>query len=164
MKREKYQGIYKIAHRPSGKTYIGSSMDISIRLNSHRRLLINGKHPNPPLQGAWNKYGEDQFSFEVFEVVVAAADLNVFLIAERGRHYQYRTPSSDKLEKSPEHKAKLAAHLAKLNRSRTGVPLSEDHKAKIKARCNDPEILKKIASGAISRTGKKRGPYGQRKV
>jgi group I intron endonuclease len=55
-------GIYSIAHT-SGKVYIGSAVDIRVRLVAHRRNLVTGKHGNAKLQYAWNKYGADAFTF-----------------------------------------------------------------------------------------------------
>ena len=63
------QGVYKILNRKNGKFYIGSSVDIEKRFNSHRKKLIAGTHNNKHLQNAWNKYGEDSFEFFVLEEV-----------------------------------------------------------------------------------------------
>lgn len=49
-------GIYEIAS-PSGKRYIGSSIDMDARHNSHFSMLRQGKHHSRALQAAWNKYG-----------------------------------------------------------------------------------------------------------
>ena len=60
-------GIYKITNAVNGKFYIGSSIDISRRLNAHKSMLINNTHRNPILQRAWNKHGSDKFTFEIIE-------------------------------------------------------------------------------------------------
>lgn len=67
MAREKICGVYKITS-PSGKFYIGSSVDIHNRWWGHKSDLINNKHHSPPLQNAANKHGVDNLIFEVIEV------------------------------------------------------------------------------------------------
>lgn len=58
-------GIYRITCNPTGKIYIGSSVDIEYRKNKHFYLLRANKHPNPLLQSAYCKYGKDSFSFDI---------------------------------------------------------------------------------------------------
>lgn len=62
-------GIYEIRNTSNNKLYIGSSIDISKRFKQHIQSLKNNKHHNKYLQSAWNKYGEDSFTFKVVEVV-----------------------------------------------------------------------------------------------
>jgi group I intron endonuclease len=58
-------GIYKIRNKLNGKFYIGSSVDISRRFSHHQLDLSKNKHDNPHLQNAWNKYGGENFEFEI---------------------------------------------------------------------------------------------------
>lgn len=60
-------GIYKIENIENGKVYIGQSVTVSHRLHEHRRKLNNHTHGNSHLQSAWDKYGEDKFTFELIE-------------------------------------------------------------------------------------------------
>jgi group I intron endonuclease len=60
-------GIYKITNTVNGKFYIGSSVDVQARFHKHKSGLRRGVHPNPILQRAWNRYGEDKFTFEILE-------------------------------------------------------------------------------------------------
>lgn len=66
---QKIIGIYVIINLKNNKRYIGSSFNISKRLYEHKRLLRKGEHGNTHLQNAWNKYGEDGFSFDVLETI-----------------------------------------------------------------------------------------------
>ena len=61
-------GIYKITCRPTGKFYIGSSVDIETRWRGHKSRLSRNIHANIYLQRAWNKYGENNFKFETIEI------------------------------------------------------------------------------------------------
>lgn len=57
------KGIYIILNNINKVFYLGSSMHLNMRRHSHFHNLRNNKHPNPHLQKAYNKYGEDAFSF-----------------------------------------------------------------------------------------------------
>lgn len=61
-------GVYKITNKVNGKFYIGSSNDIKYRWSQHKTQLKKRTHGNPYLQNAWNKYGENNFIFEIIEI------------------------------------------------------------------------------------------------
>lgn len=63
------QGIYEIRNKISGKQYIGSSVDVERRRIEHIAALQQGEHFNPHLQHSWNKWGEQNFVFDVIEEV-----------------------------------------------------------------------------------------------
>lgn len=60
-------GVYRIVNLVNNNTYIGSSININRRLTQHRLELRCNKHPNHYLQNAWNKYGEENFEFQIIE-------------------------------------------------------------------------------------------------
>jgi group I intron endonuclease len=61
-------GIYMILCIPTGKYYIGKSVNLYTRLKSHTALLNNqSKDENPYLLNAWLKYGEEKFEYKVIE-------------------------------------------------------------------------------------------------
>ncbi|HEX8843523.1 MAG TPA: GIY-YIG nuclease family protein [Pyrinomonadaceae bacterium] len=62
-------GVYQILRKPTGKIYIGSTVNLRERWAGHRSSLRYGKHQNIFLQRAWNKYGESRFEFSVLEFV-----------------------------------------------------------------------------------------------
>lgn len=62
-------GIYKILNNINGKFYIGSAVNIERRLFWHKSRLRNNSHPNIYLQRAWLKYGEENFTFHIIEIV-----------------------------------------------------------------------------------------------
>jgi len=60
-------GIYRIKNLKNKKCYYGSSKNIEKRWRTHSNNLKNGKHHNAHLQRSWDKYGEDNFVFELVE-------------------------------------------------------------------------------------------------
>ena len=74
-------GIYKITNIVNGKCYIGQSKNIAKRWQRHKVELKNNKHGNEYLQRAYNKYGADNFKFEVIE------ECTVDIIDDREKHY-----------------------------------------------------------------------------
>ena len=63
-------GIYKIVNTENGNFYIGSSKYIHRRWhNSHVKNLVENRHSNCHLQNAWNKYGEEAFTFDILEEI-----------------------------------------------------------------------------------------------
>ena len=58
-------GVYKIINTTTGDFYVGSSVNLKERLQTHRCELRKNKHGNARLQRSWNKYGEEAFSFQV---------------------------------------------------------------------------------------------------
>lgn len=69
------QGVYSITNITNGHMYIGSTVDIRGRWNRHKSDLCSNKHHNQYLQRAWNKYGEDDFVFQLIEQVPLADNL-----------------------------------------------------------------------------------------
>ncbi len=82
-------GIYKIENKVNGKVYVGSSVNINKRFSNHSWKLRGNKHINPHLQNAWNKYGEESFSFDIIEEI----DSSLFL--EREQFHIDRCKSND---------------------------------------------------------------------
>lgn len=60
-------GIYQIRNLVNNKIYIGSSKTLARRFQIHINSLRKGKHENFHLQQAFNKYGENNFIFEIIE-------------------------------------------------------------------------------------------------
>jgi group I intron endonuclease len=65
-------GVYAIICLPTGKRYIGSSIDAPARMNFHKGSLRSGKHRNLKMQRAWAKYGERAFKFKI--ILVCSVD------------------------------------------------------------------------------------------
>ena len=60
-------GIYKITCTVTGDFYIGSSKNISKRWNAHRAPCEHKAYPNYKMYQDMDKYGLENFTFEVLE-------------------------------------------------------------------------------------------------
>lgn len=59
-------GVYSITNKVNGKRYVGSTKrSFNERWGEHTKSLTERKHHSKYLQRAFNKYGEDNFTFEV---------------------------------------------------------------------------------------------------
>jgi len=72
----KISGIYQIKNLINNKIYIGSSYDMHTRKIRHFSKLKCHKHDNPILQNAYNKYGKENFRFEI--LITCDPDLLLF--------------------------------------------------------------------------------------
>lgn len=61
----KISGIYKITNLINKKSYIGSAKSLFARFVTHKNLLKRNKHFNLHLQSSYNKYGINNFKFEI---------------------------------------------------------------------------------------------------
>lgn len=80
-----FSGVYCIYCKTTNKKYIGSTVNtFSKRRSQHLYLLNKLKHHSPKLQRAWNKYGNNSFSFYVIEVLQRSEKS---LIREREKYW-----------------------------------------------------------------------------
>lgn len=70
------KAIYSIQNLINGKIYIGQTSDLDIRWNRHKNQLRKNKHINKHLQNAWNKYGEENFKFDIIKKCSDEDNLN----------------------------------------------------------------------------------------
>lgn len=77
-------GIYLIRNKINNKVYIGLSVDIEERWQHHRSLYLkkdNNKEKNKPLYLAFNKYGIENFDFQILE------ECSISELSEREKYY-----------------------------------------------------------------------------
>lgn len=129
-----FAGIYKIHNLVNDKLYIGSSVHLFGRKNHHFCDLAKNRHGNAHLQNAFNKYGRENFVFQVLElcgeqrlIEKETRWVNV-LRKHKFALYNVRECVDSNLGRklSAEHKAKISAALI-------GKTKSAQHRANIAA-------------------------------
>lgn len=108
--------IYKILCKSSNKFYIGSATWYSKRKDKHLWGLRNGKHCNPYLQNAWNKYTESDFEFIVIEQCTAEN------LLEKEQYWLDNTKCYDR---------NIGYNISKLASSKKGTKMPDSAKKKI---------------------------------
>lgn len=67
-------GIFRITNKVNGKTLIGKGANVCGILNGQRAQLKWGSHRNQMLQQDWNRFGPEQFTFEVLDYLQPTKD------------------------------------------------------------------------------------------
>lgn len=134
----KSSGIYIIRNSINPNVYIGQASNIYNRVRWHLCELKKDKHPNPKLQRFVNKYGIDNISFAVLELV----EKDKIKLCEREQFHM------------DQHCIKF--NIAKSSFSTLGVKKSLEERRKMserqKGKKQSPE---QIRAAAIGRTGVK---------
>jgi group I intron endonuclease len=73
--------IYKITNIINKKCYIGQTQNYKTRFAAHKNALRKNQHENPHLQLAWNKYGEENFKFEIIEHIENYNEREIYWIS-----------------------------------------------------------------------------------
>jgi hypothetical protein len=60
-------GIYRVRNTTTGKSLVGSTVNLPGMLNRQRFQLEHGSHPDRELQRDWDELGPDAFEFEALD-------------------------------------------------------------------------------------------------
>jgi hypothetical protein len=60
-------GIYRVRNTRTGKSLVGSTVNLPGMLNRQRFQLEHGSHPDRELQRDWDELGSDAFEFEALD-------------------------------------------------------------------------------------------------
>ena len=67
-------GIYRIKNLVNGKIFVGSSLNLHGKSNSFKLQLRSGLHINRELQKDFNTFGEENFVFEIVDLLEPKED------------------------------------------------------------------------------------------
>lgn len=133
-------GIYRITCITTGKFYIGSAVNLRLRRKEHFGTLQRNTHKNPKLQRAWNKYGSDNFTFDILELVLipemlTAREQHWFgklkPFGDRGFNIAKTAGSNLGVKCSPEKAKKIGDTQRGRPRPHVGVPRSAETRKKL---------------------------------
>lgn len=176
-------GVYEIVNIVNGHSYVGSSINIRNRWKSHKNTLRRGEHTNQILQRAWDKYGEDNFSFKVllicekfetlrYEQLILDMNNHEYNISASaiaptlGRHSgmygkKHSEETKRKMSEARKGKKRTEEYCKRMSVIRTGEKRSDEAKAKMSlaaiGRKHSEETKKKISRIVKERTDYRTG-------
>lgn len=144
--------IYRIFNKVNNLCYIGLSVNIKRRFIEHKHSLNKNNHYNPHLQNSWNKYGKNNFIFQIVEKcdlsILEQREIfyiNLFKSFDKNYGYNLTTGGNRpklsettrlKMSKSKTGKKRKFSreHLKNMSLSRIGKKLTQEHKNKLSER------------------------------
>lgn len=119
--------VYQIRNKLDNNIYIGSTVNFSKRKSLHLCELRKNRHSAKYLQNTFNKYGEDNFVFEVLEIIEDKEQLvtrEQFYIDKLNPKYNYHKTAVN-------HIGKLK-RTGKYKKNKDKYKITEEHKNKIR--------------------------------
>jgi len=151
-------GIYKIINLINDKIYIGSAVDLNKRCYQHFYNLKNNTHHSNYLQNSYNKYGIENFKFEIILRCPKEDLLSIeqYLIDYYKPQYNICKTAGSLLGFKHKDSMKLFHREKMLNNTIcTGKILSKDHKDKIgnsnKNKIRSLETIEKLRKAKIGK-------------
>lgn len=144
---EKISCIYKITNIQNSKFYIGSAINYIQRIRVHKSELRKCTHHSIYLQNAWNKYGEENFKFEILEIVEDIKEIlkreqyyldklkpnyNISRFAGSTIGFKHSLVSKEKMSKSQKGKTHSKYSKEKISKSNKGKKRTSEFKLRIK--------------------------------
>ena len=160
-------GVYKFTNMVTGKFYIGGTSNISKRKSKHFSDLHRGVHHNTYIQSDYNKYGKNNFKFEILcyceednilKVEQIVLDININ--SKHGLLYNICNTAGSCLGKkhSQEHKDKIGISSKKsISAYKDGIFIGDYESIKLAA--EELAIHNSGISHVISGRYKKTGGY-----
>lgn len=168
---EKISCIYRIVCLVTKKCYIGQTFYFERRKREHLNELRKGTHWNTHLQAAFNKYGKENFVFEILEYVELPENFEEnkhaykdFLCSYEQKWINYYNSANSEFgyNNSPSSGTRRGSKTSletrqKQSEARKGKPKSEEHRRKIsegnKNKIISPETRKKQSDAHKDKPG-----------
>ena len=168
-------GIYRYLNVVNGKSYVGRSNNLSHRHIEHLSLLRRGVEPCVLLNKAWQKYGEENFRYEILcycdedelndreiEFIEKYDSFrNGYNCTEGGDGvlgYKHTDAAKEKIGSHFRGKTLSDEHRRKMSESQKGRPLTEDHKVALSSAWTHERKI----SMTMKRSGENNPNYGKR--
>lgn len=157
-------GVYKITNNINGKVYIGQSINMYMRWKDHVNSLNRNDSRCTLLQRAWNKYGEENFSFDILEVCtedmldeIEVKYIELYDSCNGNKGYNIESGGNINKHLSEETKQKIReAHLGKPLSDKTRRKMSESRigeKNGMYGRSHSEESKRKMSEAKIGKPG-----------
>jgi group I intron endonuclease len=151
-------GVYKIYFETdkNNKVYIGISNNLTRRKSDHLNNLLEKCHKNKFLQNAYEKYGVENFRFEILEI----CEIDSLVIKEEDYIKKYNSFNNKRgynLTSGGEHFKISESTKKKLSKVKSGRKLSDKTKTKLVIHNllkNRPELKIELLDGKIFVDGK----------
>lgn len=134
----KIVGVYRIRNLVTGRSYVGSSLQVEKRLKEHFYNLRRGRHHSAKLQASFGKHGEGSFVGELVE------ECQLSVLREREQAYL-----------DAEESASQGYNICPVAGNCAGVKPSSETIAlrvlKLRGRRNTPETLNRMRQAALGR-------------
>jgi group I intron endonuclease len=155
-------GVYEIINKINGKKYIGQSINIMARWKDHIKVLNQNRSSCRLLQRAWNKYGENSFTFNILEQCsedqlddIEIKYIQMYDTINNG--YNIESGGNAQKHLSEETKQKLReAHIGRKASEETRQKMSESRKKDnnpMYGKHHSEEIKKRISENNKGKTG-----------
>ena len=129
--------------------YVGSSSNLSRREHQHLSLLAKGKHGNPYMQHAWNKYGVVEFEvLEHCEVNKVIALEQKYLDGVFGQEFCMNVSSTAGSRLGVPHSDEVRK---KMSANSTHHKLTDAHKERLRYK-RSPETIEKMKLAQQNKT------------
>lgn len=156
-------GIYQIRNIVNGNIYIGQSVDLYFREKRHFSELRHDRHHSRHLQHAYNKYGADNFVFEVLIYCkpeeLTRLEQEIVDRASPAYNICRECVETSKGVKRTEESRKKSSN------SHRGVPLSEEHRKHIGESGRGRPVSQKTRSKmSVANIGKRHSEESRRKM
>jgi len=122
-------GIYQIKNIINNNRYVGSSAHLAARFRKHKNDLEAQRHHSRHLQNAWNKYGKDNFVFQILLLCPENDLLKYEQAYLNNGHCEYNIAVC--AETSGRGIKRSKETCTKISKALTGKSLSQEHRKKI---------------------------------